>query len=144
MLFWRRRFVHDHCTYDYAIIRVVPKVEREEFINVGVIVSCPARKFLEARIELNEQRLLALDPTLDVESIRAHLAAILAICAGGAQAGPIGQLTQRERFHWLVAPRSTIIQTSPVHTGRCNEPADVLEHLLETMVRPPVEPTNPV
>jgi hypothetical protein len=136
MLFWRRRFVHDHCNYDYAIIRVVPKVEREEFINVGVIVSCPARKFLEARIELDEQRLLALDPTLDIESIRAHLAAIPAICASGAQAGPIGQMSQRERFHWLVAPRSTIIQTSPVHTGRCKNPEAVLEHLLDTMVRP--------
>src|SRR5215470_11095302 len=129
--------MRDQWTYDYAIIRVVPKVEREEFINVGVLVSCPARKFLEARIELDEQRLRALDPTLDVESIRTHLAAILAICAGGAQAGPIGQFTQRERFHWLVAPRSTIIQTSPVHTGRCKNPEAVLEHLLDTMVRPP-------
>lgn len=126
----------DHCTYDYAIIRVVPRVEREEFINVGVIVSCPAKKFLEARIELNEQRLMALDATLDLESIRANLATIPAICAGGEQAGPIGRLSQRERFHWLVAPRSTIIQTSPVHSGSCKNPTAVLEHLLETMVRP--------
>jgi len=128
--------VPDHCTYDYAIIRVVPRVEREEFVNVGVIVSCPARAFLEARIELDEQRLKALDSTLDVDSIRAHLATIPAICAGGEQAGPIGQLSQRERFHWLIAPRSTIIQTSPVHSGYCKNPAAVLEHLLETMVRP--------
>lgn len=127
--------MHEPCNYDYAIIRVVPKVEREEFINVGVIVSCPTHKFLEARIELNEQRLHALDPTLDVEAIQAHLAAIPAICLGGAQAGPIGRLSQRERFHWLVAPRSTIIQTSPVHTGRCTNPAAVLERLLNTMVR---------
>jgi hypothetical protein len=127
--------VHDPCNYDYATIRVVPKVEREEFINVGVIVYCQAHKFLEARIELDEQRLLAFDPTLDVAFIRAHLAAIPAICIGGAQAGPIGQLSQRERFHWLVAPRSTIIQTSPVHTGRCTNPAAVLERLLDTMVR---------
>ena len=126
----------DQCTYDYAIIRIVPRVEREEFINVGVIVYCQTHKFLEARIELDEQRLRALDPTLDVEAIRAHLAAIPAICAGGAHAGPIGQLSQRERFHWLVAPRSTIIQTSPVHTGRCTNPAAVLERLLNTMVRP--------
>lgn len=125
----------DHCTYDYAIIRVVPRVEREEFVNVGVIVSCPARAFLEARIELDEQRLKAFDSTLDVESIRAHLATIPAICAGGEQAGPIGQLSQRERFHWLIAPRSTIIQTSPVHSGYCKNPTAVLEHLLETMVR---------
>jgi hypothetical protein len=128
--------VHDHYTYDYAIIRIVPKVEREEFVNVGVIVSCPAREFLEALMELDEQRLLALDSTVDVESIRAHLATIPAICTGGDQAGPIGQLTQRERFHWLVAPRSTIIQTSPVHTGCCKSPTAVLEHLLDTMVRP--------
>jgi hypothetical protein len=129
--------VRDHCTYDYAIIRVVPRVEREEFVNVGVIVSCPARGFLEARIELDERRLMALDSTLDVASVRTHLATIPALCRGGAQAGPIGQLSQRERFHWLVAPRSTIIQTSPVHTGYCKDPTAVLEHLLDTMVRPP-------
>jgi len=128
--------VHDHDTYDYAVIRVVPRVDREEFINVGVIVSCPAKDFLEARIELDEARLLALDPTLDMDSIRPHLASIPAICAGGVAAGPIGELTQRERFHWLTAPRSTIIQTSLVHTGRCKNTADVLEHLLDTMVRP--------
>jgi hypothetical protein len=128
--------VRDHYPYDYALFRVVPRVEREEFVNVGVIVSCPARGFLEARIELNEQRLAAMDSTLDLESIRAHLLTIPAICAGGAQAGPIGQLSQRERFHWLVAPRSTIIQSSPVHTGYCKDPAEVLERLLNTMVRP--------
>ena len=128
--------MRDHYPYDYAVLRVVPRVEREEFVNVGVIVSCPARDFLEARIELNEQRLTAMDSTLDIESIRAHLLTIPAICAGGAQAGPIGQLSQRERFHWLVAPRSTIIQTSPVHTGYCKDPAEVLERLLNTMVRP--------
>jgi hypothetical protein len=128
--------VHDHCSYDYAIIRVVPKVEREEFVNVGVILWCAARGFLEAGIELDEQRLMALDSTLDLETIRAHLATIPAICTGGDQGGPIGQLSQRERFHWLVAPRSTIIQTSPVHTGCCTNPSAVLEHLLDTMVRP--------
>lgn len=129
--------MRDHFTYDYAIIRVVPRVEREEFVNVGVIVSCPAKRFLEARIELDEQRLKALDATLDVESIKAHLATIPAICAGGEQAGPIGMLSQRERFHWLTAPRSTIIQTSPAHAGCCKDPAAVLEHLLDSMVRPP-------
>jgi hypothetical protein len=135
MFFWRRRSVHDHYAYDYAIIRIVPRVEREEFVNVGVIVSCPERSFLEARIEVDERRLTVLDPTLDLETIRDHLAAIPAVCAGGEAAGPIGQLSQRERFHWLVAPRSTIIQTSPVHAGTCKNPADVLEHLLSTMVR---------
>jgi hypothetical protein len=128
--------VHDHDTYDYAIIRVVPKVEREEFVNAGVIISCPARGFLEARIELDESRLIAIDPRLDVETIRAHLASIPIVCAGGEEAGPIGQLSQRERFRWLVSPRSTIIQTSPVHTGCCKDPAAVLERLLDTMVRP--------
>ena len=127
--------MHDHDTYDYAVIRVVPRVDREEFINVGVIVSCPAKDFLEARIELDEQRLLMLDSTLDIGSIRMHLASIPAICEGGEPAGPIGELSQRERFHWLTAPRSTIIQTSSVHTGCCKNPADVLEHLLDTMVR---------
>jgi hypothetical protein len=132
--------VHDHYPYDYAVFRVVPRVEREEFVNVGVIVSCPAKDFLEARVELDEQRLKALDSALDVESIRAHLATIPAICAGGEQAGPIGQLSQRERFHWLVAPRSTTIQVSPVHTGWCKDPTEVLEHLLDTMVRPATSP----
>jgi hypothetical protein len=135
--------VRDHYPYDYAVFRVVPRVEREEFVNVGVIVSCPARDFLEARVELDEQRLTALDSALDVESIRAHLASIPAICAGGEQAGPIGRLSQRERFHWLVAPRSTTIQTSPVHTGWCEDPTDVLEHLLNAMVRPARPTTDP-
>jgi DUF3037 family protein len=135
--------VRDHYPYDYAIFRVVPRVEREEFVNVGVIVSCPARDFLEARIELDEQRLTALDSALDVESIRAHLATIPAICAGGEHAGPIGQLSQRERFHWLVAPRSTTIQSSAVHTGYCKDPTEVLEHLLNTMVRPPRAAIDP-
>jgi hypothetical protein len=129
--------VRDYYAYDYAIIRVVPRVEREEFVNVGVIVSCPARGFLEARIELDEQRLMALDSTIDVESIRSHLATFPAICKGGEDAGPIGQLSKRERFHWLVAPRSTTIQTSPVHTGSCKDPNAVLERLIDTMTRPP-------
>lgn len=129
--------MHDHSMYDYAIIRVVPRVEREEFINVGVILSCPAKAFLEARLSLDERRLAALAPTLDATAIRTHLAAITTICKGGNDAGPIGRLSQRERFHWLVAPRSTVIQTSPVHTGWCKDPAAVLDHLLDTMVRPP-------
>jgi hypothetical protein len=128
--------VHAHCSYDYAVIRVVPRVDREEFLNVGVIISCPAKDFLEARIELDEARLLAFDPTLDIEAIRNTLASIPRICAGGPDAGPIGQLSQRERFHWLVAPRSTIIQTSRAHTGRCTDPDPIAERLLDRMVRP--------
>jgi hypothetical protein len=126
--------VPDKFRYDYAVIRVVPKVDREEFINAGVILSCPDLSFLEARIKLDESRLLALDPNIDLDLVRKHLAAIPIICRGGDGAGTIGQLPQRQRFHWLVAPRSTVIQTSPVHTGRCNDPAAALERLVATMV----------
>jgi hypothetical protein len=128
--------VRDLVTYDYAIVRVVPKVERAEFVNVGVIVSCPERDLLLARIEVDERRLMSLDPTLDLKSVQTHLAAIPTICAGGEQAGPIGRLSQRERFYWLVAPRSTIIQTSPTHTGSASDLEAVVERLLQTMVRP--------
>ena len=124
----------DKFRYDYAVIRVVPKVDREEFINAGVIVSCPELSFLEARIKLDESRLLSLDPSVDLDQVRKHLASIPTICRGGDEAGAIGQLPQRQRFHWLVAPRSTVIQTSPVHTGRCGDPAAALERLVATMV----------
>lgn len=123
-------------TYDYAIVRVVPRVQRGERINVGVILSCADRDFLDARIEIDEARLRALDPTLDMEAVRAHLATIPAICKGGADAGPIGELPSRGRFRWLVSPRSTIIQMSPVHTGRTSDPAAALEKLMDQMVRP--------
>jgi hypothetical protein len=122
-------------TYDYAIVRVVPRVERGEMINVGVILSCPDVSFLEARIELDAARLLAFDPAMDLDEVRAHLDTIPVTCRGGAEAGPIGALPQRARFHWLVAPRSTIIQISPVHTGRTDDPAAALERLLNRMVR---------
>ena len=124
----------DKYRYDYAVVRVVPKVDREEFINAGVIVSCPDLSFLDASIKLNEDRLLALDPTIDLDLVKDHLEAIPTICRGGGEAGTIGGLPQRQRFHWLVAPRSTIIQTSPVHTGRCHDPAVALERLIATMV----------
>lgn len=127
--------MHTPSSYDYAIVRVVPRVEREEFINAGVILSCQAQDFLDARIDLDESRLLALDPRVDLEAVRVNLASIPLVCAGGPAAGPIGKLTPRERFHWLVAPRSTIIQTSPVHSGRCQDPAAALDHLVRTMVR---------
>jgi hypothetical protein len=129
-------------TYDYAVVRVVPRVERGEFVNAGVIVSCAAQGLLEAAIELDEARLLALDPAVDLAGIRAALAAIPLICAGGAAAGALGRLSVRERFHWLVAPRSASIQTSPVHTGRCIAPARLLEELMRKMVRPPAAETR--
>ena len=124
--------------YDYAVIRVVPRIERGEFVNAGVLLSCPTLKFLEARIELDEARLLALCRDVDTDLVRTHLVTIPAICAGGAAAGPIGRLTQRERFHWLTATRSTIIQTSPMHTGQCADPSRALDHLVDTMVRCPI------
>jgi hypothetical protein len=127
--------VRDRSSYDYAVIRVVPRVERGEFVNAGVIVLCSARDFLEARIELDEYRLAALAPATDVDAVRRHLDAIPALCRGGEAAGPVGRLTLRERFDWVVAPRSAIIQTSAVHGGRCNDPTQVVDHLLQTMVR---------
>lgn len=131
-------------TYDYAIVRVVPRVERGELINVGVVLSCPAVDFLEAGIELDEARLLALDDSLDLDAIREHLATIPLICRGGPEAGPIGELPQRNRFHWLVSPRSTVIQMSAVHTGRTADPALALHRLMDTMVRRPTKPPQSV
>ncbi len=125
----------EHSTFDYAIVRVVPRVERGEFINAGVILFCLTKRFLAAKVELDERRLLALAPEVDLELVRGHLQAIPRICAGGRAAGPIGQLPQKERWHWLVAPRSTILQMSPVHSGLCEEPAQALEHLMDRMVR---------
>ena len=122
-------------TYDYAILRVVPRVEREEFINCGVIVSCHASGYLDARIELDEARLRALDPDVDVAEILRHLATFPAICRGGPAAAPIGLLPPRARFHWLTAKRSSLIQTSAVHTGRSRDLDATVEHLLATMVR---------
>ena len=122
-------------TYDYAVIRVVPRVERGEFVNAGIILSCDVERILLAGIELDEGALLAIDARVDMEQVRYALASIPAICAGGDAAGDIGKMSSRERFHWLVAPRSTIVQTSPVHTGQCAEPAAALEHLMQTMVR---------
>jgi hypothetical protein len=120
--------------YDYAVIRVVPRVERGEFANVGVVLSCPARDFLRARLHLDAARLRALFPDIDLPTVECHLQAIVQVCAGGAEAGPIGRLQARQRFHWLVAPRSSLIQTSAVHSGLCDDPALALDHLLQQMV----------
>ena len=127
----------DSVTFDYAIIRVVPRVEREEFVNAGVLLICQSRRYLAARIELDRERVAALDASLDPAALGRYLQTIEQICAGGDPAGPLGRLSQRERFDWLVAPRSTIIQTSAVHSGLCSEPESALEHLLDSMVRPP-------
>lgn len=116
-------------SFDYAILRVVPRVERQEFINAAVIAYCPERRYLDARVHLDPARLTALWPDADIELIRDHLNAIPRICAGDTTAGPIARLTQRERFHWLISPRSTIIQPSPVHTGVCDETDQLLDRL---------------
>jgi hypothetical protein len=123
-------------SYDYAIVRVVPRVERGEFINAGVILFCRTRRFLGARIELDAGRLAALAPQINIHELNQHLAMLPLVCAGGAGAGPIGELPLAERFHWLVAPRSAMIQTSPVHSGLCDAPDLALDALLDTLVRP--------
>jgi hypothetical protein len=120
--------------YDYAIIRVVPRVERGEYLNAGVIVFCRTKRFLEARIALDQQRLRALDHSIDIEALEHGLATYPSVCAGGAAAGALGELPQTERFHWLIAPRSTVIQTSPVHCGLSSDPALELAQLLERYV----------
>ena len=122
-------------TYDYAIVRVVPRIERGEQVNVGVIVSCADTDFLDARIDIDERALLALDPGIDLATVRTNVEMIPLVCRGGPEAGPIGLLPARARFRWLVSPRSTIIQPSAVHTGRTTDPAACLEHLMDTMVR---------
>ena len=113
-------------SFDYAIVRVVPRVERGEFVNAGVIVFCLEHKFLKASVRIDDARLQALWPAIDLNLVRRHLQAIPRVAAGDPSAGPIAQLSQRERFHWLVSPRSTIIQVSPVHTGLCDERPEIL------------------
>ena len=123
--------------FDYAIVRVVPRVDRGEFLNAGVILFSSTAAFLDARIGCDHKRLNALAPDIDIPLIDSYLDTIPKVCAGGPEAGPIGALAQRARFHWLVAPRSTIIQTSPVHSGVSEDLEGVLESLFEKLVRPP-------
>ena len=121
--------------FQYAVVRVVPRVEREEFLNVGVILLCRARRYLGARVVLDEARLAAIAPDLDPAGVTPHLQAIERIAAGDSDAGPIARLGIAERFHWLVAPASTIIQASPVHTGLSDDPKAELDRLVEALVR---------
>jgi hypothetical protein len=121
--------------FQYAIIRVVPRVERGECLNAGVILLCRPRKFLAAKVGLDRARLHALAPDVDPATIEGHLAAIERIARGDADAGPIAAFGQGERFHWLVAPSSTVIQPSEVHTGLCDDPLAELEHLVDRLVR---------
>lgn len=124
-----------HNSYEYAYIRVVPHLDGGEFVNVGVILFCRTQRFLAARIALDEERVLALAPHLDLEQLRAQLASIPRICAGD---GPIGELGQAESFHWLVAPHNTVIQAGPVHAGLCHDPAVALERLAAALHPRPV------
>ncbi|HZH90367.1 MAG TPA: DUF3037 domain-containing protein [Pyrinomonadaceae bacterium] len=127
----------DRHSFNYAVVRVVPQAEREEFMNVGVILSCQAAGFLDAAFEVDERRLAAFAPGLDAGELRAHLEAIRLICEGGDAGGAIGRLPRGARFDWLVAPRSTIVRTSPVHTGLCSDPREALSQLLRKMVSAP-------
>ena len=121
--------------YQYAIIRVVPRVDRGECLNAGVVLLCRSLPFIGARTHLDEARLAALAPDLDPATVRPHLAAIERIARGDPAGGPIAGLSFAERFHWLVSPASTIIQPSAVHTGLSDDPAAELEHLFESLVR---------
>jgi hypothetical protein len=121
-------------SYDYAILRVVPCAERGEFVNAGVVLHYLERSFLGSRVHIDEARLLTLSPALDLDVIRPHLEAFPKICAGDPDAGPIARLSRRERFHWLVSPRSTIVQVSPVHTGLCESPEATLDELYRRLI----------
>lgn len=123
-------------TYEWTVLRVVPRVERCEFVNAGAVVYCRALDFLQAGVDFDEARALALDATLDVAAVRRHLSAIHDLCAGLAEAGPIAARPIGDRFRWLTAPRSTVVQTSPVHSGLADDPAAELRRLLDVMVRP--------
>jgi len=120
--------------FQYAIVRLVPHVERGECLNVGIVLLCRPRRYLGARILLDEERVAALAPDLDLATVRPHLEAIERIARGDPAAGPIAGMKPAERFHWLVAPASTIIQPSAVHTGLCQDPAAELDHLVATLV----------
>ena len=123
--------------YSYAIVRVVPRPERGECLNVGVVLFAREARYLGARVELDGARLRALAPDADVALIERHLGTFSAICAGAPEGGPLAALPPSERFHWLTAPRSTVIQTSPVHVGATADPRAALEELLDAFVRPP-------
>ncbi|MEO6287666.1 MAG: DUF3037 domain-containing protein [Dyadobacter sp.] len=121
--------------YEYAIIRVVPRVEREEFINIGVILYCPSQGFLQTRYELNVPRISAFSPSLDLEDVTLYLDALERICKGRKEGGAIGSLPLSSRFRWLTATRSTVIQSSRVHSGFCKDPSETLMKLFDQQVR---------
>ncbi|MFJ4080508.1 DUF3037 domain-containing protein [Streptomyces iakyrus] len=125
----------DRLVYEYAVLRVVPRIERGECVNAGILVYCRAEAYVGARTHLDETRLLALDPRVDVAGVRAALSAVENLCAGGSAAGQAASDDPGRRFRWLVAPRSTIVQPGPVHTGLTTDPAAETERLLDLLVR---------
>jgi len=120
--------------FEYAVLRVVPKVEREEFLNVGVVLYCPKQKFLQVRFHLDGERIKAFACELDIPEIGQYLQAFEKICAGTKDSGPIGKLTVADRFRWLTATRSTVVQTSKTHTGLCNDVKETLDRLYAQLV----------
>ncbi|GAB3892348.1 DUF3037 domain-containing protein [Spirosoma agri] len=120
--------------FEYAVIRVVPRVEREEFLNVGVILYCRGQGFLQTVFDLNEKRLCAFSNELDIQELEARFRAFERICAGRREGGVIGQLAIAERFRWLTSTRSTVVQTSPVHPGLCADAAETLARLFAQLV----------
>ncbi|MBI4214294.1 MAG: DUF3037 domain-containing protein [Chloroflexi bacterium] len=130
-------------SFDYAVIRLVPRAEREEFVNVGVILICRERAFLGARVALDKERIHTIAPALDLEEIERQLALIPLVCSGDPAGGEIAELPISERFQWLAAARSTPIQNSSVHSGLTEDPQEALDRLLETMVRMPPKEAGP-
>ncbi|MES2518889.1 MAG: DUF3037 domain-containing protein [Bacteroidota bacterium] len=126
--------MQDKKIYEYAVIRIVPKVEREEFLNVGIILYCSKQGFLQAKYLLNKERLGAFANTINVEELEQYLQTWERICGGGKNAGPIGILPIASRFRWLTATRSTIVQTSKVHPGLCADAQETIERLFEELV----------
>ncbi|CAN5502549.1 DUF3037 domain-containing protein [soil metagenome] len=126
--------MHENLLFEYAVIRIVPRVEREEFLNTGVVLYCAKLKFLQMRYELNQERLTSFCAVLDLNAVAANLAAFELICKGGKGSGPIGQLDAASRFRWLTATRSTVVQTSKVHPGFSSDPGATLERLYNQLV----------
>ena len=126
--------MQDKHLFEYAVIRIVPRVEREEFMNVGVILYASKQKFLQSMFHLNEEHLRALSGKTDIEEVKLHLLSFERICMGTADGGPIARLVMASRFRWLTATRSTIVQSSKVHPGFCSDPGEALEKLFNQLV----------
>jgi hypothetical protein len=126
--------MHKKDLFEYAVIRVVPRVEREEFLNVGVVLYCARQRFLKMLYKINGPRLKALCDECDVDLVNEHLQAFQHVCVGGSNAGSIGSLPIAERFRWLTATRSTVVQTSKVHPGFCEDAGETLEKLFTQLV----------